>query len=166
MPFFQPDCIFALLSIRSPKPKLRSMQAENIRFSRRRDRPAPIVPLCLLTSFVIFSKLGDDVGEICTTPPSPSFVASLDSFVPGTERGVAPEEPAAWNLHGGICEGRECWSGHGRPKRARSWKRRIQPRHTYSGSASLLLGEMSGNCYGGVPRQRRRKKAAGVLPQR
>jgi len=56
MPFFQPGCFFALLSIRSPKPKLRSMQAENIRISRRRDRPAPIVPLCLLTSFVIFSK--------------------------------------------------------------------------------------------------------------
>jgi hypothetical protein len=27
---------------------------------------------------------------------------------------------------------------------ARSWKRRTQPRNTYSASASLLLGEMSG----------------------
>ena len=30
--------------------------------------------------------------------------------------------------------------GHGRPKRARSWKRRIQPRKTYSLTGSPLLG--------------------------
>ena len=29
---------------------------------------------------------------------------------------------------------------HGRPKRARSWKRPIQPRKAYSALASLLLG--------------------------
>jgi RNA-directed DNA polymerase len=47
------------------------------------------------------------------------------------------------NLHGGICEGRERWCCHGRPKRTRSWKRRTQPRNTYSTPSSLLLGEMS-----------------------
>jgi len=46
--------------------------------------------------------------------------------------GVVPEEPLRGNLHGGICEGRECRSGQGGPKRARSWKRRTQPRNTYS----------------------------------
>jgi hypothetical protein len=40
-------------------------------------------------------------------------------------------------------EGRECRSGHGRPKRARSWKRRTQPRKAYSLSG-LLYSERWG----------------------
>jgi hypothetical protein len=53
--------------------------------------------------------------------------------------GVTPEEPAAVILHGGACEGerRRCY---GEPKRARSWKRRKEPRTTYSLSRFPLLG--------------------------
>ena len=65
------------------------------------------------------------------------------SDIPGRTRRVLLEEPAAGNLHGGVCEGGDPRWCHGRPKRARSWKRRIQPRKTYSPSGSPLLGEMS-----------------------
>lgn len=41
------------------------------------------------------------------------------------------EEPAAVTLHGGICEGGVSAS-HGGLKRARNWKRWIQPKETYS----------------------------------
>jgi len=56
---------------------------------------------------------------------------------------VLLEEPAAGNLHGGVCEGGVFRWGHGGPKRARSWKRRIQPRKHLQPIGTPLLGEMS-----------------------
>jgi hypothetical protein len=60
----------------------------------------------------------------------------LGSPMPGRAQGVTPEEPTAGNLHGGVRDGRELL-GHGRPTRARSWKRRTGPRKTYSPGSSL-----------------------------
>ena len=45
----------------------------------------------------------------------------------GPARGVLHEEPSAVILHAGVCEGRGP-RGYGAPTRARSWKRRTQPR--------------------------------------
>jgi hypothetical protein len=45
----------------------------------------------------------------------------------GPARGILHEEPNAVILHVGVCEGRGP-RGYGAPTRARSWKRRIQPR--------------------------------------
>jgi hypothetical protein len=53
--------------------------------------------------------------------------AELAKDTLGRARGVTPEEPAAENLHGGIREG-EFSVRYDRPNRARSWKRRTQPR--------------------------------------
>ena len=62
----------------------------------------------------------------------------------GRVRGGSLEEPAAVTLHGGICEG-GAPASHGGLKRARNWKRWIQPKKTcsfagllYSKSAYLL----------------------------
>jgi len=72
------------------------------------------------------------------------FVASLDHTFLELCGEWHLRNPLRGNLHGGVCEGGERWCCHGRPKRARSWKRRIQPRKTYSAPGSPLLGEMSG----------------------
>jgi len=61
----------------------------------------------------------------------------------GRTRRVLLEEPAAGNLHGGVCEGGDSRWCHGGPTRARSWKRRTQPRKTYSLSG-LLYSERGG----------------------
>ena len=53
------------------------------------------------------------------------------------------EEPAAGNLHNGVCEGGEFLEGHGEPKRARNRKRWKQPRGAYSQPRSPLLGSPS-----------------------
>src|SRR5215472_484340 len=59
---------------------------------------------------------------------------------PGLRRGDRFEEPAAGNLHGGVCEGGDFLGGHGKPKRARNRKRWKQPRGAYSQPESPLLG--------------------------
>ncbi len=53
------------------------------------------------------------------------------SLTLGTVRGVKLEEPAAGNLHGGVCEGGGTEARHGKPNRARSRKRRRQTRGAY-----------------------------------
>ena len=74
----------------------------------------------------------DDVGEIQTAPSQVSFALASDS----TSLDV-PGEPCLRNPLREICtvgsvgEETSRWC-HGRPKRARSWKRRIQPRKTYT----------------------------------
>src|SRR5262249_50475766 len=65
----------------------------------------------------------------------------LGSPTPRRESRVTPEEPAAGNPHGGVREGGE-QNGHGGPKRARSWKRRIEPRKAYRSWRSPLLGDL------------------------
>jgi hypothetical protein len=70
---------------------------------------------------------GDDLGEICSHP---------------TE---TPLDDAAYPLFSAWCgESRlrgESRRRHGGPKRAQSWKRRIEPRNTYNPSCSPLLRE-------------------------
>ncbi len=51
-----------------------------------------------------------------------------------------PDEPAAGNPHGGLCEEGGLQWRHGGPTRARSRKRRIEPRNTYSPLRPPLLG--------------------------
>jgi hypothetical protein len=70
------------------------------------------------------------VGEIYRTPPLPSFVATLDHTFLELCGESYLRNPLRGNLHGGVCEGGERWCCHGGPKRARSWKRRIEPRNT------------------------------------
>jgi len=54
-----------------------------------------------------------------------------------TQDTLADQSPPRSSLHGGV---RENKMGHGGPKRARSWKRRIEPRKAYSSWRSSLLG--------------------------
>src|SRR5580700_4112500 len=78
----------------------------------------------------------DDVGEIQETPSSASVAAASDSTsldVPG-ESGLRNPLREICTVGSGREESRWC---HGGPKRARSWKRRIQPRKTYSLSGLL-----------------------------
>ena len=84
--------------------------------------------------------------------PSPRLRArlrcprNLPDYLPGLraralgEVGSPRDEPAAGNLHGGVCEGGVPRCRHGGPKRARSRKRWIGPRNTYSIRRSPLLG--------------------------
>src|SRR5215469_7441665 len=67
-----------------------------------------------------------------------------ESCIPGLRGEVRLEEPAAGNLHGGVCEGGEFLGGHGEPKRARNWKRWKQPRGAYS-LRDLLYSEVDGH---------------------
>ena len=46
-----------------------------------------------------------DVGAIYRAPTTSSAAAASDSPCLGVTRRVRPEEPAAGNLHGGVCEG-------------------------------------------------------------
>jgi hypothetical protein len=63
---------------------------------------------------------------------------SADYLTPGpacparSGAGSLLDEPAAGNPHGGVCEGGAPRGCHDGPTRARSWKRRIQPRKVYS----------------------------------
>jgi hypothetical protein len=82
-----------------------------------------------------------DVGEIYRAPSSASSAAASDSTsldVPG-ESGLRNPLREICTV-GSVREETSRWC-HGRPKRARSWKRRTQPRKTYSPSGSPLLGE-------------------------
>ncbi len=86
--------------------------------------------------------------------PSPRLRArlrcprNLPDYLPGLRARalgevVSPrDEPAAGNLHGGVCEGGVPRCRHGGPKRARSRKRWIGPRNTYSIPRSPLLGNI------------------------
>src|ERR1700746_1175781 len=73
-------------------------------------------------------------------PPSPPLVAALDHTFLELCGEWHLRNPLRGNLHGGVCEGGERWGCHGRPKRARSWKRRQQPRKAYTTPGSPLLG--------------------------
>jgi len=73
-------------------------------------------------------------------PSSPPLVASVDHPTLAMCGESCLRNPLRGNPHGGVCEGRGRWCCQGRPKRAPSWKRPIQPRNTYSALASLLLG--------------------------
>ena len=86
------------------------------------------------------AREGNDVGEVHTPPSSPSLVATVDHASLAMCGESCLRNPLRGNPHGGVCEGRGRWCCHGRPKRARSWKRPIQPRNAYSALASLLLG--------------------------
>ena len=67
-----------------------------------------------------------------------SKVPGFRFAMPARTRRVRLEEPAAENLHGGVCEGGDISRGALVDlKRARSWKRRTQPRKTYSLSGLL-----------------------------
>jgi hypothetical protein len=69
------------------------------------------------------------------------------SYALGPVRQVLPEEPTGVISRGGVCEGRGSAEHHGEPTRARSWKRRAQPRGAYRDrSDSLLLGVAVGTC--------------------
>jgi hypothetical protein len=87
---------------------------------------------------------GTDVGAIYRIPPSPSLVASLDHTFLELCGEWHLRNPLRGNLHGGVCERGERRCCHGRPKRARSWKRRIA-KEDLQRSGSPLLGEMSSN---------------------
>src|SRR5712691_977649 len=83
----------------------------------------------------------DDVGAIYPTPSSASSAAASDSTsldVPGESCLRNPLREIC--TVGSVREETSRWC-HGRPKRARSWKRQKQPRKTYSPSGSPLLGE-------------------------
>ena len=53
------------------------------------------------------SREEDDVGELCRTPPSPSFVASMDHTFLELCGESHLRNPLRGNLHGGVCEGGE-----------------------------------------------------------
>jgi len=76
------------------------------------------------------AREGNDVGEVHPIPSSPSLIASVDYASLAMCGESCLRNPLRGNPHGGICEGRGRWCCHGRPKRARSWKRPIQPRNT------------------------------------
>jgi hypothetical protein len=70
---------------------------------------------------------------------------SIRCYYPGSRtlgrgRGVSLEEPAAGNLHGGVCGG-EISVGQGGPERARSRKRWKEAKGRLQPTKSPLLGE-------------------------
>src|SRR5262249_7708899 len=88
----------------------------------------------------------DDLGEICSHPTETSLIASSD-LTPLAQCG----EPRLRNplrLIGTVGSARgESRRRHGEPTRARSWKRRTQPRNTYSPLCSPLLGRTNQACW-------------------
>src|SRR5437762_13691453 len=80
-----------------------------------------------------------DVGEICRNPAPVSVVAAADHTHLGGSGESRLKNPLRKICTAGSVRG-ENKMGHGRPKRARSWKRRIEPRKAYSLWRSPLLG--------------------------
>ena len=85
------------------------------------------------------SRATVNVGARCLNSYVSTRCCYPGSCTHGRVRGGSLEEPAAVTLHGGICEGGASAS-HGGLKRARNWKRWIQPKKTYS-FAGLLYSE-------------------------
>ena len=88
------------------------------------------------------AREGNAVDEVYGITSSPSLVASVDHPFLELCGESRLRNPLRGNLHGGVCEGRGRWCCYGQPNRARSWKRRTQPRNAYSAPRSLLLGEI------------------------
>src|SRR5207253_9905953 len=80
-----------------------------------------------------------DVGEICRNPAPVPVVATSDHPLLGGSGESRLKNPLRKICTAGSVRG-ENEMGHGRPKRARSWKRRIEPRKAYSLWRSPLLG--------------------------
>lgn len=79
------------------------------------------------------------VGEVRRSPVPISAGAAPDHTLLGESRESRLKNPLREICTVGSVRG-ECLMNHGGPKRARSWKRRIQPRNAYR-SPGLLYSE-------------------------
>ena len=92
------------------------------------------------------------MGEICRNPAPVPVVATSDHPLLGGSGESRLKNPLRKICTAGSVRGENKMS-HGRPKRARSWKRRIEPRKAYSlwRSPLLLLWSLRGYDRKGAP---------------
>src|SRR6516165_9599631 len=101
-----------------------------------------------------YTRQDADVGKICRNPAPVPIVATSDHPLLGGSGESRLKNPLREICTAGSVRG-ENKVGHGGPKRARSWKRRTEPRKAYSAWRSPLLGGISP--HGQVPLSRERR---------
>src|SRR5262249_37292655 len=87
-----------------------------------------------------YAQEAADMGEIYSNPASVPVVATSDHPLLGGSGESRLKNPLRKICTAGSVRG-ESKMGHGGPKRARSWKRRIGPRKAYRLWRSPLLGD-------------------------